>query len=151
MQYHLGICVVFYKSQPTCTVGQITDLWRDEFVDKVIAPAGFHLDGRAFEVAAVFIPVAADFAGDDAVTDAWVATHQPQRGMCATHLLLHTALGHLDGLATVEQAEPAIPLHITVAGNTLGAEIGGSPRLVQCTIVIAGVLCHITAALIFIQ
>lgn len=47
----------------------------DKPVDIIIAPTCFYLDGRGFKGAAVLVPMTTDFACNNSVTFAWMATY----------------------------------------------------------------------------
>lgn len=123
----------------TCTVCRMTHYRFDKLVDVVISNTCFHLNRRWFIQTAVVSPVSTHFASDHSVSYPWVSPDKPQRRVRATHLFSHAPLRHLDGFSTVEETVPALPLHAAVTNNFLGGVVCGSPDLVKCGVVMAGV------------
>lgn len=123
----------------TCTVCRMTRYRFDKLVDVVISPTCFHLNRWWFEQTAVVFPVSTHFASDHSVSYPWVTTDEPQGRVRAAPLFSHAPLRHLDGLSTVKETVPALPLHAAVTNNFLAGVVCGSPSLVKCGVVIAGV------------
>lgn len=105
----LGCLKVVSKSVwfSTCTVSRITGGRLSELVDIIVALTLLDLDGGGAESAAFLLPVAADFAGDDAVPPPRVRPSQPQRRVGAAFVHRDAPLRHLQTLSFVEETIPA--------------------------------------------
>lgn len=119
----------------------------DKLVDVVIPPTCFYLNRRRFEQTAVVSPISTHFASDHSISYSWMTTDEPQGRMRAAPLFSYAPFRHLDGFATVEETVPAFPRHATVTNNFPGGVVCGSPCLVKCGVVIAGVNVFITLIL----
>ena len=75
------------------------------------------------------------------IDELWVGERQPERSLGATHVLLHTFVGHGHAGVAHKHAVPAVPRHKAVAVPVLrgGRVVGGAPGVVQDGVCLAWV------------
>ncbi len=124
----------------TCTVCCRTSSWSNQLIDIIIAWTGFDFNGVRPVKTAVTVSMTADISSDDSILYCRVSTTNPQSDMSATAVPSNTRVWDLSVQAVNEETIPDAPADRLVTLSVCSiCIVDGSPWIVQCSVVVAGV------------